>query len=99
MPVVPPEPSTLVTVPLAPVAAMVIEPLPFVMLIPDPAVNVALVSVLPVVLPISSWPLVYVVWPVPPLASATVPVTLAALPVMLPLTFEPARDVIHAGSA
>ena len=35
--------------------------------------------------------------PVPPLAIAIVPVTLAALPVMLPLIFEPASDVIHVG--
>jgi hypothetical protein len=54
-PVVPPERATLVTVPEPPpVAAMVIDPVPFVMLIPDPAVSVALVSVFPVVLPIRS---------------------------------------------
>ena len=32
-----------------------------------------------------------VVWPVPPLAMATVPVTLPALPEMLPLTCEPGK--------
>ena len=40
-----------------------------------------------------------VVAPVPPLAIATVPVTLAALPVMLPVIFDPASAVIHAGLA
>jgi hypothetical protein len=34
------------------------EPVPFAMLIPVPAVSVDLTSVLPVVLPISSWPFV-----------------------------------------
>ena len=58
-----------------PVAAMVMLPVPFVMLIPEPAVKVALVKVLPVVLPINNCPLVYVVWPVPPLATGKVPVT------------------------
>jgi len=42
---------------------------------------------------------VKVVAPVPPLATATVPVTLAALPLMLPVILEPAKDVIHVGSA
>ena len=32
-----------------------------------------------------------VVWPVPPLAMATVPVTFAALPEMLPVTCEPGK--------
>lgn len=49
--------ATLVTVP-PPVAAMVIEPAPGVIVMFVPAVKLALVSVLPVVLPISSWPLV-----------------------------------------
>ena len=40
-----------------------------------------------------------VVAPVPPLATATVPVTFAALPEMSPVIFEPAKDVIHAGLA
>ena len=74
-PVEPPEPSTLVTVPPEPVAAIVMEPAPLVIATPEPAVSVVLVSVLPVVLPISSWPLVYVFWPVPPLATGRVPVT------------------------
>ena len=41
-------------VPPLPVDAIVIEPDPFVTVIPVPAVNVALVSVLPVVLPINN---------------------------------------------
>lgn len=44
----------------AAVAAIVIEPVLLVMVMPEPAVRVALVNVLPVVLPINSWPLVYV---------------------------------------
>ena len=52
-----------------------IAPAPLVMLIFVPAVNVALVNVFPVLLPIRSWPLVYEVWPVPPLATGNVPVT------------------------
>ena len=47
--------ATLVTVPVA-VEAIEIEPLPFVIDIPVPAVNVAFVSVFPVVLPIRSCP-------------------------------------------
>jgi hypothetical protein len=46
------DPLTLVTPP--PVAAMVIEPVPLVMAMPDPADKVALVRVLPVVFPISN---------------------------------------------
>jgi hypothetical protein len=57
-PVEPPEPLTLVTVPPEPVAEIVMDPVLFVTVTPVPAVSVALVSVLPVVLPISSWPLV-----------------------------------------
>ena len=46
---------TEVTVPPPPlVAAILIEPEPFVIVIPEPAVNVVLVSVLPVELPISN---------------------------------------------
>ena len=48
--------ATEVTVPLPPVAVMVIAPDPLVMLMPEPAVNVAFVSVLPVVLPINNCP-------------------------------------------
>ena len=44
-----------------PVFAIDIVPVPFVMVMPVPAVSVDLVSVLPVVLPISNWPFVYVV--------------------------------------
>lgn len=50
---------TEVTVPLPPVVAIVIAPFPFVIEIPLPAVRVDFVSVLPVVLPIKSWPFVY----------------------------------------
>ena len=42
---------------------------------------------------------VAVVAPVPPLARATVPVTLAAFPLMFPVTLVPASDVIHVGLA
>ena len=56
MPLTVPVPETEVTVPVLP--AIVIAPEPLVMVIPVPAVNVALVKVLPVVLPINSWPLV-----------------------------------------
>ena len=56
-PVVPPDAATDVTVPLPPEAAMLIVPLPFVIVMPEPAVSVALVRPLP--LPISSCPLVY----------------------------------------
>ena len=38
-----------------------------------------------------------VVCPEPPLAIATVPVTLAALPLMFPLTIEPEMEVNHVG--
>jgi hypothetical protein len=55
-PVVPPEPLTLVTEPPEPVAEIVIDPAPFVIATPEPAVSVALASVLPVVLPTSSCP-------------------------------------------
>lgn len=54
-----PVPLTEVTVPPPPVAAIVIEPEPLVMLMPLPAVNVAFESVLPVELPINNWPSVY----------------------------------------
>lgn len=54
-PVVPPETSTLVTEPApGPEKATVMAPLPLVMVTPEPAVRVAGVSVLPVVLPMSS---------------------------------------------
>ena len=54
-PVVPPETSTLVTEPApGPEKATVMAPLPLVMVTPEPAVSVAGVSVLPVLLPISS---------------------------------------------
>jgi hypothetical protein len=66
------------TLPPAEVEAIVIEPLPLVMVTPDPAVNVALVRVLPVVLPISNCPFVYVVCPVPPLDTPRVPPSVTA---------------------
>ena len=81
-----PVPLTDVTVPEPPaVAAMVIAPEALVIVMFEPAVKV--VRVKPVPLPISNAPLAgVVVKPVPPLATATVPVTLAALPEMLPDT-------------
>lgn len=70
-PVAPPDAATDVTVPPPAVDAIVISPAPFVMVMPEPAVSVAFVSVLPVLLPMSNSPLVYVVWPVPPLATGS----------------------------
>ena len=73
--------ATLVTVPPVPVALIVIAPEAFVIVTPVPAVNV--VRVKPVPLPISNAPFAgVVVKPVPPLAIATVPVTLDAVPVV-----------------
>ena len=51
---------------------MVIDPFPLAIYIPLPAVRVALDNVFSLVLPISNWPSVYVVWFVPPLATGTV---------------------------
>ena len=48
------EVSLVTVMPAGSVAAIVIEPLPFVILMPVPAVRVDLVSVLPVELPISN---------------------------------------------
>ena len=55
-PVEPPEAATEVTVPPAWLLAIVIEPLPGVMVMPDPAVNVALERPPVDVLPIRSCP-------------------------------------------
>ena len=60
-PVVPPDAATDVTVPAPAVDAIVIEPVPFVIEMPVPAVKVALVNVLPALLPMSNCPSVYVV--------------------------------------
>ena len=67
----PPDAATEVTEPPPAVDAMVMPPALFVMVMPDPAVRVAFVSVLPVLLPISNCPSVYEVWPVPPLATGS----------------------------
>ena len=83
-PVVPPETSTEVTVPLF-VAAIVMEPDPLVTEMPVPAVKVALASVLPVELPIKSSPSIYDVCPVPPFVVATIPVTFEAVPETFPV--------------
>ena len=53
--------------------AIVIAPLELVMVTLAPAVSVAGVRPLVDELPIRSWPSVKVVWPVPPLATGTVP--------------------------
>ena len=67
--------------PPPPVDAMVIDPEALVTVIPVPAVNVVLVK--PVPLPMSNAPFAgVVVSPVPPFATATVPVTLDAVPVV-----------------
>ena len=74
--------DTEVTVPVPPVAAIVIAPAPLVMLMFEPAVRVALVSVLPVVLPMSNCPSVKVVWPVPPLVTSRVEESPPAVPLI-----------------
>ena len=69
--------ATDVTVPLPPVAAIVMEPLAFVTLTPEPAVIVVRVN--PVPFPMSKAPFAGVVAsPVPPLAIASVPVKFCA---------------------
>ena len=70
------------TSPPDPDAEIVIDPVPFVIVTPDPAVSVDFVSVLPVVLPISNWPFVYVVSPVPPFATGNVPDTCVVSPIL-----------------
>lgn len=75
-------------------AAIVIDPAPLVIDIPEPAVNVDLAKVFPVVLPMRISPLVYEVCPVPPLATGSVLVTsldrltLLALIAEVPLPFK-----------
>lgn len=54
---------------------------------------------MPIAIPKAARAVEAVVEPVPPLAIATVPVTLAAFPLMFPDTLEPAKEVIQAGSA
>jgi hypothetical protein len=65
--------SLVIVKPEVTVDAIVIEPEPGVILIPVPAVNEALVNVLPVELPIKSWPSVYELFPVPPEATGSTP--------------------------
>ena len=67
------EVSLVIVTPEVTVEAIDIEPEPGVMLMPVPAVNDALVSVLPVELPIKSWPSVYELFPVPPDATGSTP--------------------------
>jgi hypothetical protein len=59
------EVSLVIVTPEVTVEAIDIEPEPGVIDMPVPAVNDALVSVLPVELPIKSWPSVYELFPVP----------------------------------
>jgi len=60
-PVVTTDAATDVTVPAPAVDAMVMAPALFVTVMPEPAVSVVFVRVLPVLLPMSSCPSVYVV--------------------------------------
>ena len=89
--IMPPVKLTLVTVPLdPPLAAMLMPPAELVMLIPDPAVNVA--NEYPVPFPIGSWPSVGVAdSAVPPFATATVPVREEAEIVLLVSVWVPVR--------
>lgn len=59
-------PSVIVCAEGALLAAIVIVPAPFVIVTPEPSVNVALTNVPPDVLPINTCPFVKLVWPVPP---------------------------------
>jgi hypothetical protein len=65
--------SSVIVTPAVTVEAIDIEPEPGVILIPAAAVNEALVNVFPVELPISNWPSVYELFPVPPAFTGKVP--------------------------
>jgi len=65
--------SSVIVKPEVTVDAIDIDPEPGVILIPAPAVSEALVNVLPVELPIKSWPSVYELFPVPPAFTGKVP--------------------------
>ena len=84
---------TEVTVPPGLLELMVIAPAVLAILTLVPAVNVVLVN--PAPLPMSKTPFAgVVVNPVPPLATATVPVTLAAFPEISPVTALPAIAIL-----
>lgn len=83
--------------PLPPLAAIVMAPDVLVTVIPVPAVKVVRVN--PVPLPMSRAPFAgVVVRPVPPLATATVPVTLAAVPVVFWFSVGTSAATIAANS-
>ena len=84
--------SLVIVKPAVTVEAIDIEPEPGVMDMPVPAVNEALVNVLPVELPINNWPSVYVVCPVPPELTPKVPANVTA-PVVAVLGVNPLNDV------
>ena len=84
--------SLVIVNPAVTVDAIVIDPEPGVIDIPVPAVNEALVNVLPVELPINNWPSVYVVCPVPPELTPKVPANVTA-PDVAVLGVNPLSDV------
>ena len=70
------------------------EPLPLVTITSlEVPVKVALVRVLPDVLPMRSWPSVYVVWPVPPLPIGSVFVTELVRDMLVKVLAEPDMDL------